>query len=115
MLAAITSEMADIVRRRAWNASRQQSRKPFSLLRGTEGSNPSLSSGESGTNRAAKATFVADRRDFTRLVRYLIRLEVFRLEDVLASVREAIARGVIGFDAVKHLVLCRIERRRGST
>jgi hypothetical protein len=27
------------------------------------------------------------------------------------TVREAIARGVIGFDAVKHLVLCRIERR----
>ena len=38
-------------------------------------------------------------------------LEVFRREDVLAGVREAIARGVIGFDAVKHLVLCRIERR----
>jgi hypothetical protein len=36
---------------------------------------------------------------------------VFRLDDVLAGVREAIARGVIGFDAVKHLVLCRIERR----
>jgi hypothetical protein len=26
-------------------------------------------------------------------------------------VRDAIERGVIGFDAVKHLVLCRIERR----
>ena len=31
MVAAITSEMADIVRSRAWNASRRQSRKPFSL------------------------------------------------------------------------------------
>jgi hypothetical protein len=30
---------------------------------------------------------------------------------VLAGVREAMARGVIGFDAVKHLVLCRVERR----
>jgi hypothetical protein len=30
---------------------------------------------------------------------------------VLAGVKEAIARGAIGFDAVKHLVLCRIERR----
>jgi hypothetical protein len=30
---------------------------------------------------------------------------------VLAALSEAIARGVIGFDAVKHLVLCRIERR----
>jgi hypothetical protein len=26
-------------------------------------------------------------------------------------VRDAIARGAIGLDAVKHLVLCRIERR----
>jgi hypothetical protein len=38
-------------------------------------------------------------------------MEVFRIDDVLAGVREAIARGVISFDAVKHLVLCRIERR----
>ena len=29
----------------------------------------------------------------------------------MAGIKEAIARGVIGFDAVKHLVLCRIERR----
>jgi len=26
-------------------------------------------------------------------------------------VRDAVKRGVIGFDAVKHLLLCRIERR----
>jgi hypothetical protein len=38
-------------------------------------------------------------------------LEVFDLEVVAASVREAIDRGAIGFDAVKHLVLCRLERR----
>jgi hypothetical protein len=36
---------------------------------------------------------------------------VFGLEDVRAGVSEAINRGVISFDAVKHLVLCRIERR----
>jgi hypothetical protein len=41
-------------------------------------------------------------------------LEVFHREDVLAGVREAIARSAIGFDAVKHLVLCRIERRPRS-
>ena len=35
----------------------------------------------------------------------------YRLDDVAAGVRDAIDRGVIGFDAVKHLVLCRIERR----
>jgi hypothetical protein len=36
---------------------------------------------------------------------------MFRTSDVAAAVREAIARGVLSFDAVKHLVLCRIERR----
>jgi transposase len=48
------------------------------------------------------------KREFVQILRLL---EVFRPEDVLAGVREAIARGAIGFDAVKHLVLCRIERR----
>jgi hypothetical protein len=38
-------------------------------------------------------------------------MEVFRIDDVAAAVRDAIARGAVGFDAVKHLVLCRIERR----
>ena len=28
-----------------------------------------------------------------------------------AAISEALERGVIGFDAVKHLVLCRIEKR----
>jgi hypothetical protein len=35
----------------------------------------------------------------------------FKIEDVTAAVGDAIARGAIGFDAIKHLVLCRIERR----
>ena len=48
------------------------------------------------------------KREFVQVLRLM---EVFRPDDVLAGVREAIARGVIGFDAVKHLVLCRIERR----
>jgi DNA replication protein DnaC len=48
------------------------------------------------------------KREFVQILRLL---EVFRPEDVLAGVKEAIARGAIGFDAVKHLVLCRIERR----
>ena len=48
------------------------------------------------------------KRDFVQVLRLL---EAFRLEDVVAAVKDAIARGVIGFDAVKHLLLCRIERR----
>jgi hypothetical protein len=48
------------------------------------------------------------KREFVRVLRLL---EVFRLADVLAAIREAIAGGAIGFDAVKHLVLCRVERR----
>ncbi len=48
------------------------------------------------------------KREFVQVLRLL---EVFGVEDVAAGVRDAIDRGVIGFDAVKHLVLCRIERR----
>src|SRR5262249_18478700 len=48
------------------------------------------------------------KREFVQVLRLL---EVFRTDDVSAAVREAIARGVLSFDAVKHLVLCRIERR----
>ena len=38
-------------------------------------------------------------------------LELFRPEEVEAGVAEVLRLGAIGFDAVKHLVLCRIERR----
>jgi len=48
------------------------------------------------------------KREFVQVLRLL---ESFRLEDVVAGIKEAMARGAIGFDAVKHLVLCRIERR----
>ena len=48
------------------------------------------------------------KREFVQVLRLM---EVFKLGDVAAAVREAIARGAVGFDAVKHLVLCRIERR----
>src|SRR5271163_668730 len=48
------------------------------------------------------------KREFVQVLRLM---EVFRPDEVAAAVRNAIARGAIGFDAVKHLVLCRIERR----
>jgi hypothetical protein len=48
------------------------------------------------------------KREFVQVLRLM---EVFRADEVAAAVRDAIARGAIGFDAVKHLLLCRIERR----
>jgi transposase len=48
------------------------------------------------------------KREFVQVLRLL---ETFALEDVTAAVDQAIARGAIGFDAVKHLVLYRLERR----
>jgi len=48
------------------------------------------------------------KREFVQVLRLL---ESFRRDDVVAGIKEAMARGAIGFDAVKHLVLCRIERR----
>ncbi|HXV11574.1 MAG TPA: IS21 family transposase [Burkholderiales bacterium] len=48
------------------------------------------------------------KREFVQVLRLM---EAFKIDEVAAAVRDAIARGAIGFDAVKHLVLCRIERR----
>ena len=48
------------------------------------------------------------KREFVQVLRLM---ETFTLDDVAAAVHDAIARGAIGFDAIKHLVLCRIERR----
>jgi len=48
------------------------------------------------------------KREFVQVLRLM---EVFDIHDVTFAVRDAIGRGAIGFDAVKHLVLCRIERR----
>ena len=48
------------------------------------------------------------KREFVQVLRLM---EVFAIDDVTAGVRDAIERGAVGFDAVKHLVLCRIERR----
>ena len=48
------------------------------------------------------------KREYVQALRLL---ETFELEDVHAAVREALRLGAIGYDAVKHLVLCRIERR----
>ena len=48
------------------------------------------------------------KREFVQVLRLM---ETVAIDDVAAAVRDAIQRGAIGFDAVKHLVLCRIERR----
>ena len=50
----------------------------------------------------------AGKREYVQVLRLL---ETFRLEDVHGAIREALRLGALGYDAVKHLVLCRIERR----
>ncbi len=50
----------------------------------------------------------AGKREYVQVLRLM---ESFRLEQVDAAVRDALRLGAISFDAVKHLVLCRIERR----
>jgi transposase len=47
-------------------------------------------------------------REYVQVLRLL---EDFPLEQISGAVEEALALGAISFDAVKHLVLCRIERR----
>jgi len=48
------------------------------------------------------------KREFVQVLRLM---EAFSADEVAVAVGEAVARGAIGFDAVKHLVLCHIERR----
>lgn len=51
---------------------------------------------------------VGERREYVQVLRLL---ENFDLPDLHAAVKQAIQLGAIGFDAVKHLILCRVERR----
>ena len=48
------------------------------------------------------------RREYVHVLRLL---ESFGLADLHAAVKQPIQIGAIGFDAVKHLILCRVERR----
>jgi transposase len=50
----------------------------------------------------------AGKREYVQVLRLL---ESFRLDQVRQGITEALGLGAIGFDAVKHLVLCRIEHR----
>jgi len=47
-------------------------------------------------------------REYIQVLRLL---ETFPLAEVTAAIEQALALGTISFDAVRHLVLCRIERR----
>ena len=50
----------------------------------------------------------ADKREY---VQVLPLLETFSMEDVQGAVARAIDMGAISYDAVKHLMLCKIEKR----
>jgi transposase len=47
-------------------------------------------------------------REYVQVLRLL---DNFTLEEVTQAIEDALSLGTIGFDAVKHLLLCRIERR----
>ena len=48
------------------------------------------------------------RREYVQVLRLL---ETFCFDDLHAAVKKALQLGAVGFDAVKHLVLCQVERR----
>jgi len=50
----------------------------------------------------------AGRREYVQVLRLL---ETFEMADLQIAVKNALRMGAIGFDAVKHLVLCQIEKR----
>jgi transposase len=47
-------------------------------------------------------------REYVQVLRLL---ETFRLDELTQAIEDALELGTIGFDAVKHLLLCRIEQR----
>jgi hypothetical protein len=50
----------------------------------------------------------AGRREYVQVLRLL---ETFGIDDLHAAVKRALQLGAVGFDAVKHLVLCHVEKR----
>jgi hypothetical protein len=50
----------------------------------------------------------AGRREYVQVLRLL---ETFEMADLQVAVKNALRMGAIGFDAVKHLVLCQVEKR----
>jgi transposase len=50
----------------------------------------------------------AGRREYVQVLRLL---ETFGIDDLHAAIKKALHLGSVGFDAVKHLVLCHVERR----
>ncbi len=52
--------------------------------------------------------FKAGRREYVQVLRLL---ETFDLADLHVAVKTALRMGAVGFDAIKHLVLCQVERR----
>jgi hypothetical protein len=50
----------------------------------------------------------AGRREYVQVLRLL---ESFGMEDLHIAVKNALRLGAVGFDAIKHLVLCQVEKR----
>lgn len=50
----------------------------------------------------------AGRREYVQVLRLL---EIFEMEDLHAAIKNALRMGAVGFDAIKHLVLCQVEKR----
>ena len=50
----------------------------------------------------------AGRREYVQVLRLA---ETFELDDLHVAVKTALRMGAIGFDAIKHLVLCHVEKR----
>jgi transposase len=58
--------------------------------------------------RLLEATLKHGGREYVQVLRLL---ETFKLVELTQAIEDALELGTIGFDAVKHLLLCRIERR----
>ena len=60
------------------------------------------------TVKALNRMIKAGRREYVQVLRLL---ETFEFADLHVAVKTALRMGAVGFDAIKHLVLCHVERR----
>ena len=58
-----------------------------------------------------KIRYCMERRDRKEYIQVLRLLENFNQAQVEQAIKHAMALGTIGFDAIKHFILCAIERR----
>jgi len=99
----------DVIARHPRSYEREEEKKIGALDQAAPLANWELPEAFHTLRRLLEARMIkAGRREYVQILRLL---ENFDLDDLHVAVKNALRLGAIGFDAVKHLVLCQVEKR----